>query len=135
MDTSGMRGAIGQFSEMTDDILRFAAQLGVSGVQMDSPLLPETERWEAADLKALASSAAAYDLALEAIEHVPLSFLHPAMTGHERADRQIGIYNHTIRTVGEAGIPTLGYNFMPNSVWRTSRTAPGKAGMKTPSAI
>lgn len=32
MDTSGMRGAIGQFSQMTDAILRFAAQLGMSVV-------------------------------------------------------------------------------------------------------
>ena len=128
MSATGMRVAIGQFSEMTDDMLRFAAQLGVSGVQMNSPLLPGTERWEAADLKALVDRAAAFGLALEAIENVPLSFLHLAMTGHEGADRQIEAYQQTIRAMGEAGIPILGYNFMPNSVWRTSRTTPGRGG-------
>ncbi len=44
MTTTGMRVAIGQFSEPDDDILRFAAQLGVRGVQMNSPHLPGTER-------------------------------------------------------------------------------------------
>lgn len=128
MTTNGMRVAIGQFSEMTDDILRFAAQLGVSGVQMNSPLLPGAERWEVADLKALVDKASSFGLALEAIENVPLKFLHLAMTGHEGADRQIEAYKQTIRAMGEAGIPILGYNFMPNSVWRTSRTAPGRGG-------
>ncbi len=30
--------------------------------------------------------------------------------------------------MGRAGIPILGYHFMPNSVWRTSRTTPGRGG-------
>jgi mannonate dehydratase len=30
--------------------------------------------------------------------------------------------------MGRAGIPILGYHWMPNSVWRTSRTAPGRGG-------
>ncbi len=130
MTTKEMRVAVGQFSEMTDEMLRFAAQLGVSGVQMNSPLLPGEERWEAADLQALVAKAAAYGLTLEAIENVPLSFLHLAMTGQDGADRQIENYQHTIRAMGEAGIPILGYNFMPNSVWRTSREAPGRGGAR-----
>ncbi len=52
------------------------------------------------------------------------------MTGYDGADRQIEAYQHTIRAMGEAGIPILGYNFMPNSVWRTSRTAPGRGGVE-----
>lgn len=130
MGTTGMRVAVGQFSEMTDEVLRFAAQLGVSGVQMNSPLLPGDARWEVDDLKALVAQAAAHDLTLEAIENVPLAFLHLAMTGQEGADRQIESYTHTIRAMGEAGIPILGYNFMPNSVWRTSRSAPGRGGVE-----
>jgi mannonate dehydratase len=130
MREKGMRIAVGQFSEMTDDMLRFAAQLGVRGVQMNSPLLPGTERWEAADLKALVVRAAAYGLTLEAIENVPLTFLHLAMTGSEGAARQIENYTQTIRAVGEAGIPILGYNFMPNSVWTTNRQARGRGGAR-----
>lgn len=61
---------------------------------------------------------------------MPLSFLHRTMTGYDGADRQIEAYQHTIRAMGEAGIPILGYNFMPNSVWRTSRTAPGRGGVE-----
>ena len=37
-------------------------------------------------------------------------------------------YCATIRAVGAAGIPVLGYHFMPNSVWRTERMAPGRGG-------
>jgi len=128
MATTGMRVAIGQFSEMSDEILRFANQLGVRGVQMNSPLLPGEERWEVADLKALVAKAAEYDLTLEAIENVPLSHIHLAMAGREGADRQIENYKQTIRAVGEAGIPILGYNFMPNSVWTTDRHAEGRGG-------
>ena len=128
--TTGMRVAVGQFSEMTDEVLRFAAQLGVGGVQMNSPLLPGTERWEAADLKALVAKASRYGLTLEAIENVPLTFLHLIMTGREGADKQIANYKQTIRAVGEAGIPILGYNFMPNSVWTTDRQAAGRGGAR-----
>jgi mannonate dehydratase len=129
MSAETMRVAVGQFSEMTDEILRFAAQLGVTGIQMNSPLLPGTERWEAADIKKLVDHAASFGLKLEAIENVPLTFLYQAMAGTEGADAQIENYKQTIRAVGEAGVPILGYNFMPNSVWTTSRSAPGRGGV------
>ncbi len=130
MGNVGMRVAIGQFSEMTDEKLRFAAQLGVRGVQMNSPYLPGDVRWEVEDLRALVAKAAGYDLTLEAIENVPLSFFHLAMVGRDGMDEQIENYKHTIRAVGEAGIPILGYNFMPNSVWTTDRHALGRGGVK-----
>ncbi|MDQ2783784.1 MAG: mannonate dehydratase, partial [Chloroflexota bacterium] len=51
-----------------------------------------------------------------------------AMLGLPGRDEQIAHYCTTIRNMGRAGIPILGYHFMPNSVWRTSRTAPGRGG-------
>jgi mannonate dehydratase len=123
-----VRVAVGQFAEMTDEILRFAAQLGVSGVQMNTPRISGETHWVADDLKALVARAAAFGLTLEAIENVPVRFYDRAMLGLDGRDEQIARYGETIRAVGEAGIPVLGYHFMPNGVWRTSRTAPGRGG-------
>ncbi len=40
MTEPGIRVAIGQFNEMTDEKLRYAAQLGVKSVQMITPEVP-----------------------------------------------------------------------------------------------
>ena len=42
-----------------------------------------------------------------------------------RADREL---HPTIRAVARAGVPVLGYHFMPNSVWTTDRAAPTRGG-------
>ncbi len=123
-----MRIAVGQFNELTDEKLRFAAQIGVGGIQMNSPKLPGETRWEDADVKELADRVRAAGLVFEAIENVPVHFYHKAMLGQEGRDEQIENYCATIRAVGRAGIPVLGYHFMPNSVWRTERSAPGRGG-------
>ena len=124
-----MRVGLGQFNEMTDEKLRFAAQLGVTSIQMNSPKLPGEVRWEVADVRALVDKANEFGLTLEAIENTPPQFFIKAMLGHEGAAEQIENYKHTIRAVGEAGVPILGYNFMPNSVWRTSGETPGRGGV------
>lgn len=123
-----MRVAVGQFAEMTDEVLRFAAQLGVSSVQMNTPRISGETHWIADDLRALVTRSAAFGLTLEAIENVPIRFYDRAMLGIDGRDEQIVHYQDTIRAIGEAGIPILGYHFMPNGVWRTSRTAPGRGG-------
>jgi mannonate dehydratase len=124
----GIRVAIGQFNEMTDEKLRFAAQIGVKGVQMNTPKLPGETHWEEKDLRALVLKCQEYDLVLEAIENVPIHFYQEAMLGRETRDEQIAHYQTTIRNVGKAGISTLGFHWMPNSVWRTERMAPGRGG-------
>ena len=48
-----MRIAVGQVSHLNDDILAFARQLGVSGMQTNTPALPGAHRWEYEDLRAL----------------------------------------------------------------------------------
>ncbi|MGD9710963.1 MAG: mannonate dehydratase [Thermomicrobiales bacterium] len=123
-----IRVAIGQFNEMSDERLRFASQLGVGGVQMNTPKLPGEHRWEKADLQALVEQVESHGLVFEAIENVPIHFYDKAMLGLPGRDQQIEHYQATIRHVGEAGVPILGYHWMPNSVWRTSRTTPGRGG-------
>ncbi len=125
-----IRVAVGQFNQLTDEKLRFAAQIGVSGVQMNTPALPGESQWEFEDLKDLVDRTSAYGLVFEAIENVPIHFYDKAMLGLEGRDEQIVNYQATIRNLGKAGIPILGFHWMPNSVWRTSRTAPGRGGVK-----
>ena len=128
MAAEEMRIGIGQFNELTDEKLRFAAQLGVGSIQMNTPRLPGETHWEERDLRALVLKCREHDLVLEAIENVPIHFYQKAMLGIEGRDQQIEHYRTTIRNVGRAGIPTLGFHFMPNSVWRTERFAPGRGG-------
>ncbi len=124
-----MRIALGQFNEMTHERLTYAQQIGVSGVQMNTPKLPaENGYWETRDLRLLREKCEAYNLRLEALENVPMSMMDKIMLGLPGRDEQIANYQQTIRNMGEAGIPVLGYAWMPNWVWRTPN-AKGRGGV------
>jgi len=128
MTEAAMRIAVGQFHELSDEKLRFAAQIGATGVQMNNPTLPGDTHWEEADIRALVDRVEAAGLTFEAIENVPTHFYNKAMLGLPGRDEQIENYCRTVRNVGRAGVPVLGLHFMPNSVWRTERRAPGRGG-------
>src|SRR5688572_17371206 len=123
-----IRVAVGQFHELSEERLRFAAQIGATGLQMNNPTLPGETRWEQKDVRALVEKVEAAGLKFEAIENVPTHFYNKVMLGAEGRDEQIENYQHTIRAVGRAGVPVLGYHFMPNSVWTTERAAPTRGG-------
>ncbi len=114
-----MRIAIGQFNEPSYEKLQFAKQLGVSGVLLNTPRLPGEHQWEYDDLAKLRDVIEGYGLRLEALENTPVKYYVDAMLAGPERDRQIEHYQNTIRNVGRAGIPILGYHWMPNSVWRT----------------
>lgn len=124
----GMRVAVGQFHDLTEERLRFAAQIGVNGLQMNNPTLPGDARWEEKDVRALVDKVEAAGLKFEAIENVPTHFYHKAMMGLEGRDEQIENYQATIRAVARAGVPVLGLHFMPNSVWTTDRNGATRGG-------
>jgi mannonate dehydratase len=123
-----VRVAIGQFAELSDERLRFARQLGVSGVLLNTPRIPGETRWEFRDLVALRGRCEAYGLQLEALENTPLHFYDKAILGLPGRDEQIENYQETIRNMGRAGIPVLGYHWMANGVWRTSTGPVGRGG-------
>ncbi|MCC6627479.1 MAG: mannonate dehydratase [Chloroflexi bacterium] len=123
-----IRVAIGQFNELSDERLRFAQQIGVTGVLLNTPKLPGEQRWEFKDLMQMRVRVEEYGLRLEALENTPITFYIDAIVGGPARDEQIANYQETIRNMGRAGIPILGYHWMANSVWRTSRTAPGRGG-------
>jgi mannonate dehydratase len=125
-----MRVALGQFNELTHERLTFAKQVGVSGVQMNTPLLPEDKGyWELSDLQRIKERCDSYSLRLEALENVPRHFYERAMLGLPERDEEIENYQKTIRNMGKAGIPLLGYHWMPNGVWRTPNAA-GRGGVR-----
>jgi mannonate dehydratase len=123
-----MRVAVGQFSEAVEEVLVFACQIGAEGVVLNTPKLPGERRWEYEDLQALKERCESYGLRLESLENVPLSFYDKAMLGLTGRDEQIENYQQTIRNMGRAGISILGYHWMPNGVWRTSRETPTRGG-------
>ena len=123
-----IRVAVGQFHELTEERLRFAAQIGATGLQMNNPTLPGDARWEQKDVRALVDQVEAAGLKFEAIENVPTHFYHKAMMGLEGRDEQIENYQATIRAVARAGVPVLGLHFMPNSVWTTDRAGATRGG-------
>jgi mannonate dehydratase len=128
-----MRVAVGQFSELSHERLSFARQFGATGVQLNTPVLPGDKRWELDDLLWLRRRCESYGLRLEAIENTPISFYEGAMLGLPGRDEQIENYQTTIRNLGAASIPILGYHWMPNGVWRTGWTTPGRGGARVSS--
>jgi mannonate dehydratase len=123
-----MRIGVGQAARATEEYLAFASQLGVSGVQLNTPDLPGARRWELVDLVALREKVEGYGLRLEAIENVPNGFYENAMLGRPGQDEDIENVAATIRSMGRAGIPILGFNWMPTSVWRTELAPVGRGG-------
>ena len=128
-----IRVAVGQFHDLTDERLRFAAQIGATGLQMNNPTLPGDKRWEEKDVRALVEKTEAAGLKFEAIENVPTHFYDKVMLGAgrpRRADREL-----PARRSAPWRAPACrcsGYHFMPNSVWTTERDAPTRGGADGP---
>ena len=125
-----MRIGLGQFNELTDEKLLFIKQLGADDFLMNTPRLPGDKQWEYDDLLALKQRADAAELRLMALENVPVSFYDKAMLGLPGRDEQIAHMQTTIRNMGRAGIPILGYHWMPNHVWRTPEPATLRGGAR-----
>ena len=128
--TPRMRLGLGQFNQLTDEKLTFIKQLGADDFLMNTPKLPGDHEWAYDDLLALRRRADAADLRLMALENVPVSFYDKVMLGLPGRDQQIGHMQNTIRNMGKAGIPILGYHWMPNSVWRTAEPAKLRGGAR-----
>jgi mannonate dehydratase len=125
-----MRIALGQIAAPDDDLLLFARQLGLRGIQFNTPRLPGERRWEYEDLLALRERCEGYGLQVEAIENLPHAFYERCMLGLAGREQELEHVRATIRNMGRAGIRVLGFHFMPGSVWRTSLAAEGRGGAR-----
>lgn len=123
-----LRLAVGQAARPTEEYLLFARQLGLGSVQFNTPDLPGSRCWQTADLLALRMRCENHGLRLEGIENLPVEFYLRAMLGLPGRDEEIDNVRTTIANLGRAGIGVLGYNFMPQSVWRTSLSGIGRGG-------
>jgi mannonate dehydratase len=143
-----MRVVAGQFRELSQADLAFARQIGCAGVGVNKPDLDSpawvaflgkefraaagprapTTRWSALELAQLRAAVEAHGLALDCIEGVPANLLDKAMLGLPGAEEQIDDLRATIRAMGQAGIGVLGYNWIPDGVWRTAKAAHGRGG-------
>src|SRR3569833_3580408 len=94
-----IRVAVGQFHDLSEERLRFAAQIGATGLQMNNPTLPGDVRWEERDVRALVEKVQSYGLKFEAIENVPVHFYDKVMTGLPGRDEQIENCQAPIRAV------------------------------------
>jgi mannonate dehydratase len=119
---------LGQAQDVNPEFLTFAKQLGVRGVQVNTPRLPGDGYWEYDGIAELVARCTSEGLQLDAIEGVPIRFYDKAMLGLPGRDEQIEKMAKTIRNVGKAGVRYLGYHFMPLSVWRTQRAPSGRGG-------
>lgn len=127
---SKMRVVLGQFQVFDDEMARFALQLGINEVQMNTPALPGEKAWAYEDLRALKEKIESYGLKLAAIENIPLVFYDKVILGLPGRDEQIAYYCETIRNLGRLGIPLLGHHFSPTFVWRTALDVPGRGGAR-----
>src|SRR5947207_42444 len=123
-----MRQAVGQVNELTEENLLFTRQCGLEDILMNTPKMPTAERWEYDDLMGLRERAESFGVRLICLENVPNSFFDKIMLGLPGREEQLEHMQETVRNLGRAGIPILGYHWMPNSVWRTGWDTPVRGG-------
>ena len=117
----------------TDEVLETSVQLGVKNIIYyggpSSPLLPGTDqphgkaRNEYEDFVAFRERVESYGLTVVACEGGFVAdprFHEVAFGGHNR-DELIEELAAEITDMGRAGIPILGYHWMPASVWRSGQ--------------
>jgi mannonate dehydratase len=121
LNALSLRVAVGQFNELTDEQLAFASQCGAQDILLNTPRLPGEAQWEYEDLLAWRSRAQDHGLRLICLENVPVRFYDKIMLGLPGREQQMENMIATVRGMGRAGIPILGYHWMPNGVWRTDR--------------
>ena len=118
-----MKLGLGLYDGMlTEDNFHFARQLGVTHIVAHTPgegMLPSTREgfWSYEDLRRMREYVENYGLTLEAIENfLPHHWDQVLLDGPGR-DTQMKNLKKTIRNMGKAGIPTMGYYFGLAGVW------------------
>jgi len=125
-----MRFVLDGMHDVTDDKLAFAAQIGVEGICASAPEIgnPALGYYDYAALFDLRASVESFGLKLEAVQNVPWRWTYKYMLGLPGRDEQVENFQKTIRNVGAAGIPMMGYNFHAMRFYRTSNTTRTRGG-------
>lgn len=106
----------------TDDNFRFAKQLSVSHIVAHLPgeeTFPSAKEgiWSYDDLNRFKSHINRFGLELAAIENFDPRHWDKILLGRPERTEQIENVKTTIRNMGKAGIPVMGYNFSLAGVW------------------
>ncbi|HEY64369.1 MAG TPA: TIM barrel protein [Caldilineae bacterium] len=118
-----MKLGLGLYAGMiTDENLRFARQMGVTHIVAHLPgeeTLPSTREgyWSYEDLRRLREFVESHGLKLEAIENFPPHHWDQILLAGPGRDEQMENLKKTIRNMGRAGIPIMGYYFSLAGVW------------------
>jgi mannonate dehydratase len=107
---------------VTDDNLHFARQIGATHIVAHLPgeeTLPSTREgfWSYDDLRRLREHVERAGLKLEAIENFPPHHWDQVLLGGPGRAAQMENLKKTIRNMGRAGIPIMGYYFSLAGVW------------------
>lgn len=116
--------------QATDELLRYAKQLGVSHIIVHTPQLPGDGYWEFTDLLRLRTRIESFGLKMEAIENLPRNHYDKLLAGLPGREEQLDKVRKTILNMGRAGIPILGYHWMLVGVWRTEVSPRGRGGAR-----
>lgn len=126
-----MRIGLGAIQDVDDEKLRFASQIGVTDIIANTRPVPDRGGyWAFQDLVQLRTRVESAGLRLYAIENVPAHFYDKILEGKPGRDEQLEKMRITVRNMGRAGIPVLGYHFMQLSVWRTGYNPVGRGGAR-----
>lgn len=108
--------------EVTEDNLTFARQMGVTHIVAHLPgeeTFPSTREgfWSYEDLRRLRDFVTDHGLTLEAIENFPPRHWDQVLLDGPGRDAQMENLKKTIRNMGRAGVPVMGYYFSLAGVW------------------
>jgi len=125
-----MELGLGAIRELDDERLQFARQLGVRNIIANTLDIPGDGYYDFRALLMMRTRVEEAGLRLYAIENIPDHHYDKVMIGAPGRDEQIENVCKTVRNMGSAGIPVLGYHFMPLSVWRTEHSPRGRGGAR-----
>ena len=134
-----MRVGWGTYRSLEESRLRFVRQLGVEDLLiMPWPFedregaIPRAESWTYDQLRRRRDAIEAAGLRLSAIEMMPTPLYHILLADPETRESLIEGVSETVRNMGRAGVPILGYSGLPPSgVGRTDREATARGGART----
>ena len=115
--------------KLDDELLTFGRQVGATHVIAGAPIMPSDKGYyHFFDLLRLRKRVEDAGMVLWAIENVPFHFYDKVIYGLPGRDEQIENWCKTLRNMGKAGIPVLGYHFMAVFLFRTSESIVGRGG-------
>lgn len=134
----GMRVGWSKYREVTDEELRRINQIGVKDILLVpyryedfESEMPSGDAWTLPELEQIRDKIEAHGQRLVGFEQMPIP-LYDVLTGDESREESIQKIQTTIRNMGEAGIPVLGYSgHPPDGVGRTIKTKSIRGGAET----